>query len=216
MRRGAWLVVTMIACACSGPAEPACTPGESRACTCPSGAAGAQVCADDGTRLGACVCAELDAGVSDAGRELDASQPLRDAGARDAYVPPRPDAGPPDAGPPWGECWLATQAGCEDGQACRLPRYADDGGVREPRCEWPQGDFGPGTGGHPCCDQWCFDSEGRDLCAPGLFCGSAGGASGCLRYCDPDGEACPARSDGTPQTCRAGMSIDGHEWYACL
>lgn len=46
---------------CTGPT--ACTPGESRACTCANGASGAQVCNAAGTALGACACGgDVDAG----------------------------------------------------------------------------------------------------------------------------------------------------------
>jgi len=52
---------------CSDP-DPAtiCDPGATQRCVCPDASDGAQVCADDGTRWGSCVCHSRDGGYTDA------------------------------------------------------------------------------------------------------------------------------------------------------
>ncbi len=64
-----------------------CTPGASVACTCVSGATGAQVCASDGT-YGACQCAAGDAGTpGDSGMAVDGSTDADGGLGRDAGSP---------------------------------------------------------------------------------------------------------------------------------
>lgn len=205
-------ILAMVLAACSEPAPMVCTPGESRSCACPTGATGAQICADDGSRLGECVCADLDGG----GGEMDAGVHEHDAGsdagayARDAGQDAGPpDAGPVDAGPPWGECWLAPQGGCPEGYACRL-RYIFPDEPREPRCE-PAGTL---REGEPCMLE---PGTQRDPCAPGLWCSGSTVVSGrCYRYCHPDHPEIECGPDhlGDPMVCRP-RELDGHTYYVC-
>lgn len=203
-------ILAMVLAACSEPAPMVCTPGESRACACPTGATGAQICADDGSRLGECVCAdldggggEMDAGVHEHDAGSDAGAPARDAG-QDAGPPdagrdagPRdagpPDTGPVDAGPPWGECWLAPQAGCPEGYTCRVHTYDD-----APHCE-PHGPPGTTT----------CDLRAPDRCPRGHVCW----AGYCRAYCDP-GAMRPCPYESTPE-CRTYTREDGHSYSLC-
>lgn len=50
---------------------PVCLPASTAACDCPTGAAGAKVCADNGLEYGACACLP-DAGTPDASDAIDA------------------------------------------------------------------------------------------------------------------------------------------------
>lgn len=184
--------------------ELVCTPGESRACACSSGASGAQICTDDGRRLGPCTCAELDGGTGgeDAGGERDAGAEL------DGGVDAGTDGGPRDAGPPWGECWLVPQAACESGEACRVhdPIFPE----RYPHCE-PAGALAEGA--------VCMLAAGtrRDPCAPGMYCSGDTVASGrCRRYCDPvEDPVCGEDHLGDPLECLPHAPVDGHVWHSC-
>lgn len=197
-RAGAVLVGACLVVGCTTVEEAPCVPGESRACACSSGATGAQVCADDGSSLGECVCTESDGGqhleddaasesdagaVQDAGRELDGGH---DAGReRDAGGSTRPDAGPPpepDAGPP-AECTVIPQGGCEPWEACRMvlgwrdvPAHCSPAGTM-PETEYDE-------------TVHCYDVENdRDLCEAGLYCNRRVGR--CVRHCNPGGVPCP-------------------------
>lgn len=182
-------VVLMSACGGEMPMTQACTPGESRACTCVGGAAGAQLCAHDGSRLEACVCDADDAAVpmhDDAGPDAGTHAALDgglDAGDEDAGS----DAGPVDAGPPSGECWLVPQAGCGWGEACRNGDWPDPPNS-SPRSGPPECQpAGPMDEYDRPADRRC-SLDGVDQCQAGLFCGWEGW---CWRYCDPHGEPCP-------------------------
>lgn len=216
--RGAVLIAALALGCSSVPAvEPLCTPGESRACTCPSGATGAQVCDAAGDRLGPCECAppnDLDAGAGDddagerphdagrdAGHELerdgsaDAGEALDASGRADSGSEPELDAGAP-----WGECSIVPQAGCGPAEACRRAWTKEEGGERrtsypgifEPRCE-PSGPLEQHEPGD-CLALPPGADEGQDQCAAGLFCDHPSGT--CSRYCDPDA------ADPCPDPCR--------------
>lgn len=174
------LVTALLLTACGTPTTTApCTPGESRACTCLSGAVGAQVCEDDGSRLGPCECLTIDGGG-----ELDASL-VRDAGqSRDSAAPDAPavDAGMGYPGP----CRVIPQSGCGSGQACRL--FRGPAGL-ESVCG-RAGSLGEG-------EEWaepfdgCYEHDDAgiyDACQPGLVCNGV-----CERFCIVGGPAdqCP-------------------------
>lgn len=129
-------VVCMFVAACSNVA-PVCVPGASVACVGAAGCAGGQVCADDGTRLLACVCAvEPDGGADRA--TGDGSADARDEAApgdrrpadeapvdtRDVEPEVRPpdvapvDVAPLDAPPADLAPDLACPAACDDGNPC--------------------------------------------------------------------------------------------------
>ena len=202
---GALLALSILGCSgdlvpLDGSTAAACTPGESRACTCATGAAGAQVCEGDGSGLGPCVCAVDDGGFE----ELDAGVIFEvDAGRRDAGVPVARDAGHDggalDAGPTWeGECDLVTQEGCRDDEACRRGWGPGDVSVDqvptgEPECQ--RGVLG--------FEDWRSYPGGcrsdGDRCSRGAFCDPVIGV--CLRYCDPAGAACPPTWDGAETWC---------------
>ena len=70
---GAIAFMMLVACSTARPSHAACVPGISQACTCATGAGGAQACRDDGSRFDACECAGLDAEVAnDASVSADA------------------------------------------------------------------------------------------------------------------------------------------------
>lgn len=208
--------LALAACSSPMPAEPVCTPGEARACACSSGAMGAQVCSEDGARLGPCECSPL---VDDAGLDVDGGVLVDDAGRAerdagrfeepDAGQPVEPDAGPElDAGPP-PRCDLITQEGCvAPYQACRRRR----GGPYslphsgEPDC-FPIGTAPEWTSGTQC---WGEDADGGrlDLCGRGLFCQSF---NKCVRFCDPanEGQSCGVTERGNDTWCTCdGPGID--------
>lgn len=217
MRRGriwwAGLVAIAVGCSSAPPIDRVCTPGESRACTCSSGAMGAQVCVEDGARLGPCECR----GDVDASTALDAGPVPVDAGRLpDAGRDAGRDSGPPDAGPPWGTCWLVPQAGCAEGEACRnLPRS-------EGPETWPTAPPSGAPGCEPAgyLGEWetlsdasrCLNAEYRDVCAAGLFCYYR---RGCYRYCDPDGEPCPPARDGSARACVSFTLPTGTTYWHC-
>ncbi|MFO0595497.1 MAG: Ig domain-containing protein [Myxococcaceae bacterium] len=82
------LVVVVVAASCSSPSKP-CLAGAQLACDCASGSRGIQVCNDDGSTLGPCVCSD-EAAPSDLVYE-------RDTGTFVVGVPMVPDA-PSNAG----------------------------------------------------------------------------------------------------------------------
>jgi hypothetical protein len=98
--RAAVAVLGVLWVASCGGGEPACVPNEQHACTCTSGAAGAQSCAADGKSFLACDC-EPDAGVP-----VDASEPVDASASVDGAVPP--DFAPPS-------CGCAAPTSCVDG-----------------------------------------------------------------------------------------------------
>lgn len=211
MERGAragLALAVIVVMGCTSPEGAPCTPGESRACACTSGAMGAQVCGEDGSGLGPCVCAETDGGeLVDAGMvvEPDAGPLRHDAGARDAGHDAgqlERDAGRPDtdAGPPL-ECDLYSRELCGLGSQCGVGRTcrrsADDDEPRDnvetgpPECEDTGTILEHNYGFVGLCND---DTE----CQCGLFCNTGGE---CVRYCDLSGEACPDDLDGLPQHC---------------
>lgn len=71
-----------------------CSPGAQVACACVGGAAGAQVCRNDGSGYGACDCPDA-GGVVDAGSDSGADAGVIDSGPRDSG---QTDAGASDVG----------------------------------------------------------------------------------------------------------------------
>ena len=85
MKKWVSMFVMLAACSTARPSQ-SCVPGISQACTCPTGAVGAQVCRDDGSRFGACECTGVDAGVY-----TDASVGADTWVVADAAAPDPPD-----------------------------------------------------------------------------------------------------------------------------
>lgn len=115
------IAVTFVGCS----SEPrVCVAGQQVACACPGGAAGAQACADDGSRYLACDCpvAAVDSGTaSDAGADAG----LADAGVQLPDAGNAVDAGAADAGPPtlvyvnWCPSQCVLSAGADDNRINR-------------------------------------------------------------------------------------------------
>lgn len=196
-----------------------CEPGETIACDCATGP-GERTCVERGIGFGACTCVdaavvELDAGtLNDAGD--DASVTPADAGGVDA------GGEPADGGPPWGECWLIPQAGCTAGWTCRRVEYDANPSPTSysPRPGPPVCDRAGLLDEHETdCEEYVASTDSRrDLCGVGLFC--APSSEGCVRYCDPAGDPCPADSEGRSQYCVEYGPFDPYPvpsvWYCSI
>lgn len=102
MRRVLLLALAALVACSSDPAPTrACTPGAQVACACPGGAASVQVCAADGSGLGACACSVADAGADaapDARPEAAVDVQLQDVApeaSADVAVDQGPETPPP-------------------------------------------------------------------------------------------------------------------------
>lgn len=152
------LCLALAACSADPVPQPLCTPGASSACTCSSGASGAQVC--DVTRvLGPCVCG------SDAGADA-ADAPAADASTEDATAAPCVPA-----------CAAGTQ--CERGACVAFDGGATDAAGDADAADVPLSDAALATLFRTC------EPIGSE-CAPGVRCMGATFDAGTRGVCTID------------------------------
>lgn len=211
------LLLALAACS-ADPVPPAsCLPGASVACTCTSGASGAQVCGADRV-LGACVC-------GDAGGVVDVQ--FADAGGAED----RPSAPPPDgctSSTPGNCCGVACAASngtpaCVGG-ACRVAScnagFLDCDGVAANGCECH-----PAHAAGECASGLCIvaaceagwgncDNDVRNGCevdvrTSAAHCGACGAPCAAGRTCTAGAcDACDMDRDGVASRSCGGMDCD--------
>jgi len=200
----------LVACSADPVPQPLCTPGASSACTCPSGASGAQVC--DVTRvLGPCVCgsdAAVDAALVD-GTAADA--PASEASTDDATAAPCVPACAAGARCERGAC-VAFDGGATDapGDAgADVPPLSDAARAMLLRtCEPLGSECAPGltclayfadAGGQGTCNFRCDTTDDCRALDPRSVCSSMVSASMkvCVIGCDTRTLPCPAGGFGT-------------------
>lgn len=198
-----------------------CDPGRGVACTGIGGCAGGQLCLDDGSGFGECLCAgPTDAGV-DTRREEDASS---DTGA-DSSMPPVDAGRCPDDGNPCtlsrvttcevfnapdgrtcntiGACYGGVCCeGCMEGSTCRTGSELSACGIRGTACE--DCEALAGECNVPTCTAATTSCQLARV-ADGTPCSSGVCRSGSCASCGGDGDLCCAGdSCSTGLTCESG------------
>jgi cysteine-rich repeat protein len=166
--------------------ESGCTPGETQLCTCSSGSSGAQVCKEDGSGWGECLCESIDS-VSDPDAPDDNSGDSDDA----ADTPTEDVLEEEVVEPTCGDGTVEGDEECDDGNG-------DDTDDCLSTCMDASCGDGYVWATHEECDDGNFDSS--DGCVEGCVLAECG--DGFVWHGFEECDEGSANSDTTPDACR--------------